>query len=314
MRIFVKSLVCLSVSVNMFSSDFVTLGTGAISGTYFPTGKYICKFVNKYKNDTKIRCSVEATKGSISNINSVSNEELDFAIVQSDILYNAANGYKSFKNKKQIKIKSIMAIYPELFTLVSSKNSNIKTIMDIKGKKINIGSPGSGNEVTSLEMLKILNLKISDLKPSRLDSIEMADALKDNKIDAYFYMVGHPASNIQYASNSIDVKIIPIEGALIDKLISKNPYFVKSFIPGGLYKGNKHNINTFGVKAVLVANNSISNHVVYNFVKAIFENFDEFKTLHPSYKNITKKSLLEGISAPLHEGAKQYYKEIGLIK
>jgi len=313
MKIFLKSLLCLSISTNMLGSDFVTLGTGAVSGTYFPTGKNICKFVNKYKNNTKIRCSVESTKGSISNINSVSNEELDFAIVQSDILYNATNGYKTFINKKQTNIKSVMAIYPELFTLVASKRSNIKTIMDIKNKRINIGSPGSGNEVTSLEMLKILNLKLEDLKPSRLDSIEMPDALKNNKIDAYFYMVGHPTSNIKYASNSIDVKIIPIEGDLIDKLILKNPYFIKSFISGGIYKGNKKNINTFGVKAVLITNNNISDYIVYNFVKAIFENFDEFKTLHPSYKNITKKSLLEGISAPLHNGAKKYYKEIGLL-
>jgi hypothetical protein len=297
----------------MISSDFVTLGTGAVSGTYYPTGKFICHFVNKYKDKTKIRCSVESTKGSISNINSVSNEELDFAIVQSDILYNSTNGYKSFINNKQQNIKSIMAIYPELFTLVASKKSHIKSIMDIKNKRINIGSPGSGNEVTSLEMLKVLKLKTSDLKPSRLDSIEMPDALKDNKIDAYFYMVGHPNQNIKYASNSISVRIIPIEGELIDKLILKNPYFIKSFIPGGIYKGNGNNINTFGVKAVLVANKNVSDYTVYNFVKAIFDNFEEFKSLHPSYKNITKKSLLEGISAPLHNGAKKYYKEIGLL-
>ena len=126
-------------------------------------------------------------------------------------------------------------------------------------------------------------------------------------------MVGHPNQNIKYASNSISVRIIPIEGELIDKLILKNPYFIKSFIPGGIYKGNGNNINTFGVKAVLVANKNVSDYTVYNFVKAIFDNFEEFKSLHPSYKNITKKSLLEGISAPLHNGAKKYYKEIGLL-
>jgi len=308
-----KSLLFISL-VNLNGSNFVTLGTGAVSGTYYPTGKNICIYVNKDKKQTNIRCSVESTQGSISNINSISNKELDFAIVQSDILYNAKNGYKIFKNKAQTNIKAVMAIYPELFTLVASKKSNIKTIMDIKGKRINIGNPGSGNEVTSLEMLKILNLKENELRASRLDSVEMPDALKDNKIDGYFYMVGHPNQNIQYASNSIDVNIIPIEGKLINTLIAKNPYFVKSYIEGGLYKGNPKNINTFGVKAVLVVHEDISDFVVYNFVKAILENFEEFKKTHLAYSNITKESLLKGLSVPLHNGAKKYYKEIGLIK
>jgi len=313
MKILLKSLVFISLS-NTFASDFITLGTGAVSGTYYPTGKNICKFVNKYKKKTNIRCSVESTKGSISNINSISNKELDLAIVQSDILYNANHGYKTFKNNKQEDIKSIMAIYPELFTLVVSKLSGIKNIKDIKNKKINIGNPGSGNEVTTLQLLNVLDIKTSELKASRLDSSEMPDALGNNKIDGYFYMVGHPASNIKYATSSMDAKIIPIEGEIINKLISKNPYFIKSYIKGGLYNGNTKDINTFGVKAILIASKHTSDYVVYNFVKAIFENFDEFKSLHSTYSNITKESLLKGISAPLHNGAKKYYKEIGLLQ
>jgi len=313
MKILLKSMIFIAIT-NIYSSDIITLGTGAVSGTYFPTGKNICHFVNKYKKETNIRCSVESTKGSISNINSISNNELDLAIVQSDILYNANHGYKTFKNNKQEDIKSIMAIYPELFTLVVSKISAIKNIKDIRNKKINIGNPGSGNEVTTLQLLNVLDIKTSELKASRLDSSEMPDALSNNKIDGYFYMVGHPASNIKYATSNIDAKIIPIEGKVVDKLILKNPYFIKSYIKGGLYKGNPKNINTFGVKAILIANKNTSDYVVYNFVKAIFENFEEFKSLHSTYNNITKESLLKGISAPLHNGAKKYYKEIGLLK
>jgi len=313
MKKLLKSILFIS-AVNLNASSFITLGTGAVSGTYYPTGKNICKLVNKYKNTTNIRCSVESTKGSISNIKSVTNKELDLAIVQSDILYNASHGYKTFKNNPKKDIRSIMAIYPELFTLVVSKISNIKTIQEIKNKKINIGNPGSGNEVTTLQLLKVLNIKMNELQGSRLDSSDMPDALSNNKIDGYFYMIGHPASNIKYATNNTDAKIIPIEGKFIDKLITQNPYFIKSFIKGGIYKGNSENINTFGVKAVLIANKTTSDYVVYNFVKAIFENFEQFKLMHPSYENITKKSLLDGISAPLHNGAKKYYKEIGLIK
>jgi hypothetical protein len=313
MKILLKSAIFISV-LNLYSSDFITLGTGAVSGTYYPTGKNICKFVNRYKKDTNIRCSVEATEGSISNINSIENNELDFAIVQSDILYNASKGFKTFENNKQKNIKSVMAIYPELFTLLVSKESNITKIEDIKNKKINIGNIGSGNEVTTLQLLDILNIKTTEFKPSRLDSQELPDALINKKIDGYFYMVGHPASNIKEATNNIDAKIIQIDGKFINKLITDNPYFIKSYIKGGLYKNNPNNIKTFGVKAVLVVNKNISDYVVYNLVKAILKNFEEFKLLHPSYNNITKKSLLEGISAPLHKGAIKYYKEIGLIK
>ena len=127
-------------------------------------------------------------------------------------------------------------------------------------------------------------------------------------------MVGHPTANIKDASNSVDVKITPLDGNAVDNLIKKYPYFAKANVPGGMYKGNDVDTPTFGVKAVLVTSDDVSANAVYAIVKAILENFDEFKQLHPAYENITKESLLDGLSAPLHEGAKKYYQEIGLIK
>jgi TRAP transporter TAXI family solute receptor len=304
-----------ALSIPAFAAEFITIGTGGVTGTYYPTGGAICRLVNKYKKETKIRCSVESTGGSVYNINTIKNGELDFGIAQSDTVYQSYKGVGKFEGKQVKKVRSVMAIYPELFTLVTRKDANINKIMDIKGKRINLGNPGSGNESTALAMFDALGMKKSDLKfAGALKAAEMPDALRDNKIDGYFYMVGHPTANIKDASNSVDVKITPITGKKIDMFVKKNPYFAQSDVPGGLYKGNEAGTPTFGVKAVLVTSTDVSDKAVYTVVKAILENFDAFKKLHPAYANITKESLLDGLAAPMHEGAKKYFKEAGILK
>ena len=304
-----------ALSIPAFAAEFITIGTGGVTGTYYPTGGAICRLVNQYKKETNIRCSVESTGGSVYNVNTIKNGELDFGTVQSDVVYQAHQGIGKFDGNKIEKLRSVMAIYPELFTFVSRKDANINDIMDVKGKRINLGNPGSGNESTALALFKALGIKTSDLAfAGGLKAAEMPDALRDNKIDGYFYMVGHPTANIKDASNSVDVKIVPIVGKKVNKFVKENPYFAQADVPGGLYKGNDAGTPTFGVKAVLVTSTDINEKAVYTVVKAILENFDDFKKLHPAYSNITKESLLEGLSAPLHKGALKYYKEAGLIK
>jgi TRAP transporter TAXI family solute receptor len=303
------------LSIPAFSAEFITIGTGGVTGTYYPTGGAICRLVNKYKKETKIRCSVESTGGSVYNINTIKNGELDFGIAQSDVVYQASKGEGKFKGKAVPKLKSVMAIYPELLTLVTRKEANINKLSDVKGKRINLGNPGSGNEATALTLFKESGIKKDDLSfAGALKASEMPDALRDNKIDGYFYMVGHPTANIKDASNSVDVKITPIAGENVDGLIKKYPYFAKADVPGGLYKGNENPTPTFGVKAVLVTSDDVSSKAVYTVVKAILENFEDFKKLHPAYNNITKESLLDGLSAPLHDGAKKYFQESGILK
>ena len=302
------------LSIPVFGAEFITIGTGGVTGTYYPTGGAICRQVNKMKKETKIRCSVESTGGSVYNINTIKNGELDFGIAQSDTVYQAAQGTGKFEGNQVKKLKSVMAIYPELLALVSRKDANIKSIMDVKGKRINLGNPGSGNEATALTLFDANNIKTSDLEfAGALKAAEMPDALRDNKIDGYFYMIGHPNANIKDATNSVDTRIVPLEGKSVDSLINKYPYFAKAKIAKGLYKGVDTDVNTFGVKAVLVTSTDVSDKAVYTVVRAILENFDDFKKLHPAYNNITKESLLDGLSAPLHEGAKKYFKEAGLL-
>jgi hypothetical protein len=302
------------LSIPVFGAEFITIGTGGVTGTYYPTGGAICRQVNKMKKVTKIRCSVESTGGSVYNINTIKNGELDFGIAQSDTVYQAAQGTGKFEGKQVKKLKSVMAIYPELLALVSRKDANIKSIMDVKGKRINLGNPGSGNEATALTLFDANKIKKSDLKfAGALKAAEMPDALRDNKIDGYFYMIGHPNANIKDATNSVDTRIVPLEGKAIDNMVAKYPYFAKAKIVKGLYKGVDSDVNTFGVKAVLVTSTDVSDKAVYTVVKAILENFDSFKKLHPAYNNITKESLLDGLSAPMHKGAMKYFKEAGLL-
>ena len=302
------------LSIPVFGAEFITIGTGGVTGTYYPTGGAICRQVNKMKKETKIRCSVESTGGSVYNINTIKNGELDFGIAQSDVVYQASKGTGKFDGKQVKKLKSVMAIYPELLALVSRKDANIKSIMDVKGKRINLGNPGSGNEATALTLFDANNIKKSDLKfAGALKAAEMPDALRDNKIDGYFYMIGHPNANIKDATNSVDTRIVPLEGKAVDNMVSKYPYFAKAQIAKGLYKGVDTPVNTFGVKAVLVTSTDVSDKAVFTVVKAILENFDSFKKLHPAYNHITKESLLDGLSAPLHDGAKKYFKEAGLL-
>ena len=312
-KIFIIPLITI-LTIPIFSAEFITIGTGSVTGTYYPTGGAVCRLVNKYKKETKIRCSVESTGGSVYNINNIKNGELDFGIAQSDIVYQASKGQKKFEGNAVKKLRSVMAIYPELFTLVTRADSEIKNIMDIKGKRINLGNPGSGNEATALGLFDALGINKKDLELAGvLKAGEAPDALRDNKIDGYFYMVGHPTANIKDAANSVDIAITPINGKEVNSFVKTNPYFAQADVPSGLYKGVNTPIPTFGVKAVLVTSTDISEKTVYTLVKAILENFDSFKKLHPAYANITKESLLDGLSAPLHEGAKKYFKEAGLL-
>ena len=201
------------LSLPIFSAEFITIGTGGVTGTYYPTGGAICSLVNKYTKTTQLRCSVEATNGSVYNINAINNEELDFGLVQSDVVYQAVNGIGSFKNNRVKKLRSVIAIYPELLTLVTRRDANINSLDDLKGKRINIGNLGSGQEASTNLLFRESNIDKSILKfASSLKASEMPDALRDNKIDGYFYMVGHPTENIIEAANSVDIKLVSITG------------------------------------------------------------------------------------------------------
>jgi hypothetical protein len=303
-----------ALSIPAFSAQFITIGTGGVTGTYYPTGGAICKMVNKQKKETGIRCSVESTGGSVYNVNVIHAGELDFGIAQSDTAYQAYKGEGKFEGSAITELRSAIAIYPELLAFVVNKEAGIKTLQDIKGKRVNIDVPGSGTRMTAERVLEASGIKLSDLAlVNELKSSEGPTMLQDNHIDGYFFVVGHPTANIKDAAASTDIDIVPIEGPAVDALIKKYPYYAKGVISGTFYPGVTNDVPSIGVKAVLVTSSKISDKVVYLVTKTILDNFDEFKALHPAYKTITKKSLLDGLSVPQHPGAIKAFKEEGLL-
>jgi len=295
---------------------FITIGTGGVTGVYYPTGGAICRLVNKGRKEHGIRCSVESTGGSVYNINTIKAGELDMGVAQSDWQYHAYNGTSKFADAGPFKeLRAVFSIHPEPFTVVARADSGIKHFIDLKGKRVNVGNPGSGQRGTMEVVMEALGWKMSDFAlASELKSAEQSKALCDNKIDAMVFTVGHPSGSIKEATTSCDSVIVEVSGPEIDKLVNENAYYRHAVIPGGMYLGTDHDVQTFGVGATFVTSTAVPEDVVYNVVKAVFENFEDFKSLHPAFANLKKEEMIkDGLSAPLHAGAVKYYKEAGLM-
>jgi TRAP transporter TAXI family solute receptor len=304
------------LTTSAFAYKFITIGTGGVTGVYYPTGGAICRLMNKMKKDTGVKCTVESTGGSVYNINAIKKGELDFGIAQSDVVYQAYHGEGKFKGKPFKGLRVVMSIHPELLTLVVRKDAHIRNFFDMKGHRINIGNPGSGNEAAVKTLFDYCKkMKLSDLKIEQLKAAECPNALKDKKIDGYFYMVGHPTANIKDAANSTDIDLISLDNVpAAQKLVAEKPYYAWGVIPAGMYKGVNHPTKTYGVKAILVTSDKMDEKTVYYLTKAVLDNFDKFKHMHPAYKNLTKKDLLKGFDhSMMHPGAVKAFKEAGLL-
>ncbi|ADD67989.1 TRAP transporter solute receptor, TAXI family [Denitrovibrio acetiphilus DSM 12809] len=295
---------------------YVTIGTGGVTGVYYPTGGAISRIVNKKAAEYGIKATVESTGGSVYNINAVLAGDLEFGVAQSDRQSQAYNGQAEWSERgPQTKLRSVFSIYPELITLIASEASGINSIEDLKGKIVNIGNPGSGQLQNSKDLFEAAGFTEDDIKAEYAKAVESPGLLQDERIDAFFYTVGHPNGNIKEAtSGRVKVKIVPITGKTADNLIAKYPYYAKSKIAISNYPTavNESDVESVGVKAVFVTSSDVSEDVVYAITKEVFENFEEFKKLHPAYAVITKESMLEGLTAPMHKGALKYYKEAGL--
>ncbi|MFO7786064.1 MAG: TAXI family TRAP transporter solute-binding subunit [Thermodesulfobacteriota bacterium] len=295
---------------------FVTIGTGGVTGVYYPTGGAICRLVNKGREDHGVRCSVESTGGSIYNLNALRSGELDMGVVQSDWQYHSYHGTSKFEDQGPDKdLRAVFSVHPEPFNVVARADAGIKTFKDLKGKRVNIGNPGSGQRGTMEELMDVLGWTKDTFKlASELKPDEHSKALCDNKIDAFVYTIGHPTGNIQEASTSCDVVLVDVTGPEVDKLVKEHDYYRYATVPGGMYRGTETDVKTFGVGATFVSSAKVPEDVIYYVVKAIFENFDEFKKLHPAFGVLKKEEMVkDGLSAPLHDGAVKYYKEAGLL-
>jgi TRAP transporter TAXI family solute receptor len=299
------------------AEEFISIGTGGVTGVYYPTGGAICRMMSKTRKEHGIRCAVESTGGSVYNVNAVRSGELEFGVAQSDVQYKAVHGEGSLADAgANPDLRSVFSIHPEPFTVVARADSGITKFEDLAGKRVNVGNPGSGQRDTMEVVMGALGWDMGTFSlASELQAAEQSQALCDNNIDAMVYTVGHPSGSIQEATTACEATLVTVSGEAIDKLVADNPYYRTATIPGGMYRGNDSDVATFGVGATLVTSASVSDETVYQLVKAVFEDMDGFRGLHPAFANLDPKEMAnDGLSAPLHPGAEKYYREVGLIE
>jgi len=300
---------------------FITIGGGDISGVYYPTGLAIAKMINSRRPEYHIRSTVEATMGSTFNLNAIMAGYMDFGLAQSDIQYHAVKGLVNWAKKgPQKDLRTVFSMHHEPLTLVAAMDADIQGIADLRGKRVSIGIPGFTQHRIVLDALKAAGLDPKrDISPQEVFASEAPAMLQDDRIDAYFFTVGHPSQTIRMAlSNERKARIIPISGPDIDRLVAEHPYYIKSVIEvQWLYPelaGQLDEVATFGVVATLCTSTRASEKVVYTLTKVVFENLDEFRRQHPALADLTKEGMLEGLTAPLHPGAVKYFKETGLLR
>ncbi|MEQ8709566.1 MAG: TAXI family TRAP transporter solute-binding subunit [Rhodospirillales bacterium] len=307
----------LAASGASAQQQFISIGTGGVTGVYYPTGGAICRLVNAGRKEHGIRCSAESTGGSAYNVNTIKAGELEFGVAQSDVQYDAYNGTGGFKEAGPYKdLRSMFSVHAEPITVVARKDANVKNFSDLKGKRVNIGNPGSGTRATWETLEAAYGWKRDDLKlASEMKSAETGQALCDNKIDAYFWLVGHPASLVQETVSSCEANLVAVTGDIPDKFVKDNAYYRYADIPGGMYAGNPDPTKTFGVGATFVSSATVDEKVAYVVAKAVLSNLDDFRKLHPAFANLKAEEMISAsLSAPLHAGAEKAYKELGLIK
>lgn len=298
------------------AEEFITIGTGGVTGVYYPTGGAICRLVNKGRKEHGIRCSVESTGGSVYNINTIREGELEFGVAQSDWQYHAYNGTSKFEEAGAFEdLRAVFSVHPEPFTVVARADAGVTSFDDLKGKRVNIGNPGSGQRGTMEVLLEAKGWTTDDFAlATELKAAEQSAALCDNQIDAMVYTVGHPSGSIQEATTACDSVLVTVDGDAVMGLVGDNSFYRTATIPGGMYRGNDADTATFGVGATFVTSAAVSDDAVYAVVSSVMENIEDFKKLHPAFANLDPKEMATaGLSAPLHPGAERYYKEKGLI-
>ena len=304
----------LSLAAPSSAEQFITIGTGGVTGVYYPTGGAICRLVNKDRKTHGIRCSVESTGGSVYNTRTIRQGELDFGVVQSDVQAAAVAGKGKFADDGAYpQLRAVFSVHPEPMHLMARADSGIAQVSDLKGRKVNIANPGSGTRVLAETLMKYYGLKKSDFAlAAELKSSEQAAALCDGKLDASIWAAGLPNGSSQEAASTCDIKMIGMDGAPLQKLLADNPAYAPATIPGGMYPGNPADIASWGPKATFVTAAETPDEVVYALVKAVFGNFASFKKLHPAFAMLEESRMIkDGLSAPLHPGAVKYYKERG---
>jgi len=296
---------------NSAQTRFLVMGGGLETGVYYQVVLGVCKLVNEKLGSQGYKCVGNQALGSVMNIKSLWSNILDYGVVQSDHNWQVYNGKEKWKGRPYEGLRSVFSIHAETVMLVARADAGIRSVNDLRGKRVNMGNPGSGTRENAVDVLRIYGMGWSDISDRELEPQEAARALRKGKIDALFFTVGNPWGKGQKLAKRVEIRMVPIDSPGIKQFVADNPYYVITAIPGGIYKGVDKDVPTFGVKATLVTSEKESEEKVYNLVKTVFENLDRFREMHPAFVSIQPEDMLKGLSAPLHPGALRYYKEKG---
>lgn len=296
-------------SANQTKSNLI-LATGGTSGTYYPLGGAMAQIWNS--KITNMNVTAQSTGASAENLRLLNKGEAELGIVQNDVMDYAFNGIASFEGEKLSNFSVIATLYPEVVQIAATTESGIKTIEDLKGKRVSVGDAGSGVEFNSQQILEIYGLTFDDIKKSNLSFKESGDGLQNGTLDACFITAGVPNAALQELAMSRELVLIPIDQEHADTLIEKYGYYTQTIIPKDTYKDVTEDISAVSIKATLAVNKKVSDDVAYNITKALFENLDELGSAHAKGKEISLEEAVKGISVDIHPGALKYYKEKGL--
>lgn len=286
--------------------QFLNIATGGTAGTYYPLGGALAELLNQ--NIKNMNASAQSTGASVANVNMLKDGSVDLAFIQNDIAYYAANGTEMFKDNKVESLRGIAALYPETVQFVTTQDKGIKSIADLKGKKVAVGASGSGAEANARQILGAYGITYDDIDVQYLSFGEAADALKDGNVDVGVVVAGFPTAAIQDLAANKSAALVTIDGEHADQLIKKYPYFTKITVPKGTYPGQEEDVETVAVKCVIVTTDKLSDDLGGEIVKAIYEHLDRMKAAHAVGKYITKDTALEGMSIKMNAGAEKYLK------
>ncbi len=316
LALLLAGIIVVSIRPGPAAAEFdVVVGTGSILGVYFQVGRGICGLVNQKAEG--IKCSAVPTAGSLFNMDSVRDYAFEVGIVQSDVQYKAykRTGGLEFVDVGYENIRTLFSVHGEPFTLVARRDSGIRSLADLEGRRVNLGNPGSGQRATMQVVMDTMGWTPKSFAlAGELPASQQSLALCHGRIEAMVYVVGHPNKSIAKATDLCDAVIVKVEGSQIDHLVASNPYYSFMTIPGGIYNGNDEPVRTFGVRATVVVAEDMDDDTAYAIVKAVFDNIDKFRRMYPAFEQLDPKSMVsEGLTAPLHDGAKRYYREKGLM-
>lgn len=286
--------------------QFLNIATGGTAGTYYPLGGALAEILNQ--NIKGMNASAQSTGASVANVNMLKDGSVDIAFIQNDIAYYAANGKEMFKDNKVDSLRGLAALYPETIQFVTTQDKGIKTIADLKGKKVAVGASGSGAEANARQILEAYGITYNDIDVQYLSFGEAVDALKDGNVDAGVVVAGFPTAAVQDLAANKSAAIVDIDPKISDQLMQKYPYYTKMVIPKGTYPGQTEDVNTVAVKCVIVGTTKLSDEMGGEIVKALYMHLDRMKAAHAVGKYITKDTALEGMSIQMNAGAEKYLK------